>query len=73
MKGLEMLPIWKTVPAGAWIASHVLIILGVAFATICVYSILPHGLARFAPAAIWCIAGGLCFVFASGFAKLASK
>lgn len=67
MKSLKTLPTW------AWIASHVLIILGLIFATICLHSVLPHGVAGFATAAIWCFAGGLCFVFAQAFAKLMAK
>jgi len=60
-------------PRWAWIVSHVLIILGLIFATIFLHSVLPHGVAGFATAAIWCFAGGLCFVFANAFGNLAAK
>ena len=62
-----------TLPKGAWIASHVLIILSLISATISLHSILPHGVAGFATAAIWCFAGGLCVAFANAFAKLVAK
>ena len=60
-------------PKGAWIASHVLIILSLIFGTISLHSVLPHGVAGLATAAIWCFAGGLCLVFGSAFAKLVAK
>jgi len=64
---LYVLPRW------AWIASHVLIILSLVFGTIVLHSVLPHGMAGFATAAIWCFAGGLCVVFSNAFAKLIAK
>ena len=63
----------KILPRGAWIISHTLFIVSLVLATICLYSILPPSLARFATVAIWCFAGGLCFVFGSAFAKLVAK
>ena len=62
-----------TLPKGTWIASHVLIILSLIFATICLHSVLPHGVAGFATASVWCFAGGLCVAFANAFAKLVAK
>jgi len=62
-----------TLSKGAWIASHVLIILGLIFGGICLHSVLPHGVACFATATIWCFAGGLCIVFNAAFRKLAAK
>ena len=61
-----------TLPKAAWIASHALIILGLIFATIWLRLVLPHRVAGFATAAIWCFAGGLCVVFAA-FAKVVAK
>lgn len=60
-------------PRSVWIASHVLIILSLTFATVCLYSILPSTVAVFATAAIWCFAGGLCVLLVPVFAKLAAK
>ena len=63
-----------TLSKRAWIASHVLIILGLIFATIWLWSVLPGGAVAFAAiGAMWCFAGGLCVVFCSAFAKLAGK
>ena len=62
-----------TLPKGAWIASHVLIILGLIFGTISLHAALPHSIAGFATAAIWCFVGGLCVVFSAAFRKLAAK
>jgi uncharacterized membrane protein YdcZ (DUF606 family) len=59
-------------PRGVWIASHVLIILGLIFATICLHSVLPDRAAGFATAAIWCFSGGLCVVFVV-FARVVAK
>lgn len=67
MIGLRTLPTW------AWITSHMLFILSLVFATICLRSILPHAYANFAIASIWCFAGGLCFLLAQAFAKLVAR
>ena len=70
MKGL------KTLPTRAWIVSHVLIILSLIFATVFLEQVMAPVVgipADFATAAIWCLAGGLCFVFAQAFAKLVTK
>lgn len=40
----------KILPRGAWIISHTLFIVSLVLATICLYSILPLSLARFATA-----------------------
>jgi len=63
----------KILPRVAWIISHTLFIVSLVLATICLYSILPPSLARFATVAIWCFAGGLCFAFGSAFRKLVVK
>jgi len=63
----------KILPRGAWIISHTLFIVSLVLASICLSSILPPSLARFASAAIWCFAGGLCFLFGSAFRKLVAK
>jgi hypothetical protein len=60
-------------PKSVWIASHVLIILSLIFATICLHSVLPGTVAGFATAAIWCFAGGLCVLLVPVFAQLAAK
>ena len=75
MKGLTIPPRWavKILPRWAWITSHTLFIVSLVLATICLYSILPPGLACFATVAIWCFAGGLCLVFSIAFAKLVAK
>jgi hypothetical protein len=65
-----------TLPKWAWIASHVLIILSLIFVTIFLKQVVAPTAGSwvgFAIAAIWCFAGGLCVVFALGFAKLVAK
>ena len=67
MKGLKVLS------RREWITSHTLFIASLISATIFLHSTFPHTYAGFATAAIWCFAGGLCYLFTPAFAKLVVK
>jgi hypothetical protein len=63
-------------PKGVWVASHVLIILSLIFATVFLNQVVAPIVGSwvgFAIAAIWCFVGGLCVVFSAAFRKLAAK